>query len=83
MCLPTAETPLSEKICSNPKFYPWFKDAMGAIDGSHLPCFPPLLSKAACRDKDGNITQNLLVACTFEPEMEYCYVLAGWEGSAS
>ena len=25
------------EIRSNPKFYPYFKDAVGAIDGSHIP----------------------------------------------
>lgn len=36
--------------------------------------------RARYRDRKGNITQNVLVACTFD--LRFTYVLAGWEGSA-
>lgn len=36
---------------------------------------------ARYRDRLGNISQNILAACTFE--MLFCYVLSGWEGSAA
>ena len=52
---------------------------LGAIDGTHIPCFPPAAEQACYWDKDGNITQNVLAACTFE--MHFCYILSGWEGS--
>ena len=32
------------------------------------------------RDRHGNISQNVLAACNFD--LEFMYVLAGWEGSA-
>ena len=35
---------------------------------------------AAFRDRHGNIAQNVLAACNFD--LEFIYVLAGWEGSA-
>lgn len=78
MQLPSPDI-LSEHIKNNPKFFPFFKDALGAIDGTHIPCFPPAAERARYRDKDGNITQNVLAACTFE--MHFCYILSGWEGS--
>jgi hypothetical protein len=32
------------------------------------------------RDSHGNISQNVLAACNFD--LEFMYVLSGWEGSA-
>jgi len=32
------------------------------------------------RDRHGNISQNVLAACNFD--LEFMYVLVGWEGSA-
>lgn len=79
--LPDEDTPLSNVISSNPKFYPFFKDAVGAIDGTHINLFPPEDTKARFRDRDGNLTQNVLAVCSFE--MCFSYIMAGWEGSAS
>ena len=36
MKLPTADDPVSKEIQQNPKFWPYFKDALGAINGSHI-----------------------------------------------
>lgn len=79
--LPTEHSPISNKILSDPKFYPFFKDAKAAIDGTHIPAHPPSWARAACRDRSGEVSQNVLSACTFD--MQFCYVLAGWEGSIS
>jgi DDE superfamily endonuclease len=81
--LPNEDTPIPSCIRNNPKFWPFFKDALSTVDSTHIPCFPPQLMHAACRYKDSNITQNILAACTFLPAMEFCYVLASWEGSAT
>ncbi|KIJ09243.1 hypothetical protein PAXINDRAFT_40755, partial [Paxillus involutus ATCC 200175] len=40
MQLPTGEF-VSPKISNNPKFWPYFKNAIGAIDGSHIYVAPP------------------------------------------
>ena len=77
ICLPDSTTPLSPIIRNNPKFYPFFKHAKGAIDGTHVPAH----IRARYRDREGNITHNYIAACTFE--MIFCYILAGWEGSAA
>ncbi|KIM50162.1 hypothetical protein SCLCIDRAFT_51422, partial [Scleroderma citrinum Foug A] len=50
MQLPSPDI-LSEHIKNNPKFFPFFKDALGAIDGTHIPCFPPAAERAHYRDK--------------------------------
>lgn len=68
------------EISSNPKFYPYFKDAVGAIDGTHIPAQVDAAHQVAFRDRNGNISQNCLAACSFD--LQFQYVLAGWEGSA-
>lgn len=35
---------------------------------------------ASYRDRHGNLSQNVLAACNFD--LEFIYVLSGWEGSA-
>ncbi|KAJ8490164.1 hypothetical protein ONZ45_g13315 [Pleurotus djamor] len=80
MTLPN-EDRVPERIRNDPKLWPFFKDAIGAIDGSHLFVNPPSLTKGRWRDRSGNLTQNMLAACDFD--MFFVYVLAGWEGSAA
>lgn len=81
MPLPTANTPISHKLFSNPTLYPFFQNAKGAVDGSHLFVVPPEEERATYRDREGNLSQNVLAACDFDGRFVYC--LAGWEGSAS
>lgn len=79
--LPTANDPTPAEILSNPKFYPFFKDAIGAIDGSHIHFSPTSYSRALYRNRKGFISQNCLFACLFC--LQFCYALTGWEGSAT
>lgn len=39
--MPTSTTPLNAKIEKNPKLFPYFKDCIGSIDGTHLDAFVP------------------------------------------
>jgi DDE superfamily endonuclease len=79
--LPTAGTPLPHHFRRNPKFWPFFKDALGAIDGSHIHSAPPALERVFCRNRKGFISQNCLFACSFV--LLFVYALTGWEGSAT
>ena len=78
---PNNTTPVPNKIQESKKFYPFFKDALGAIDGSHLLVRLPAAQRARYHDRKGQTSQNLLASCTFD--LQFCHVLAGWEGSAS
>lgn len=60
---------------------PYFHQCLGALDGSHLPVHVPEANRTAYRNRKGDISQNVLIACTFD--MRIVYVLSGWEGSAS
>ncbi|KAF9017267.1 hypothetical protein BDZ89DRAFT_905817, partial [Hymenopellis radicata] len=33
---PTADDPTPTEISTNRKWFPWFKDVLGAIDGTHI-----------------------------------------------
>jgi DDE superfamily endonuclease len=76
---PAEQTP--PEIQNDPKLYPFFKDCRGAIDGTHIEAFVPDDAMARYRNRKGFLSQNVLAACTFD--MRFCYVLPGWEGSAS
>ncbi|XVF55890.1 hypothetical protein PTKIN_Ptkin06aG0072600 [Pterospermum kingtungense] len=69
-----------EKIRESTRFYPYFKDCIGAIDGTHIPAMVTRRDKSSYRNRRGIISQNVLVACNFD--LEFIYVLSGWEGSA-
>ena len=76
--LPTLETP--HEIESNTKFYPYFKNCIGALDGTHIRTVVPKSIERAFRNRKGFLSQNVLACCGFN--MQFTYVLAGWEGSA-
>jgi hypothetical protein len=77
--LPPPNVPF--EIEMSQKFFPYFKDAIGAIDGTHINATPPVKERARYRNRKGGISQNVLAGCTFD--MQFCYVLSGWEGSAA
>ena len=81
--LPTRNSPIPEEIRDSRDFYPWFKDCIGAIDGTHIPVHVPAQEglRAAYRNRKGDISQNVLAATTMD--MMFAYVLPGWEGSAA
>ena len=79
--LPSVNQPTHSHITDNPKFYPFFKDCMGAMDGTHLACNPSAAERQANRDRKGEVTQNCLAVCDFD--MKFLYMFPGWDGSTS
>lgn len=79
--LPRVDAPIPPEIQDNPKFYPFFKDALGAIDGTHINCCPSAADQQATRDRKGGITQNCLAICGFD--LIFYYMFSSWEGSTS
>lgn len=77
---PTGEV-IPENIRRNPKFWPYFRNAIGAIDGSHIPIAPPAHLRGKYRNRKGFLSQNALFICGFD--LKFTYALTGWEGSAT
>ncbi|XP_057952457.1 uncharacterized protein LOC131146717 [Malania oleifera] len=69
------------EVLRDPRFYPYFKDCAGAVDGIHIPVMVGVDEQGPFRNKNGFLSQNVLAACSFD--LKFHYVLAGWEGSAA
>ncbi|KAI9072892.1 hypothetical protein K1719_045137 [Acacia pycnantha] len=69
------------EIHGNDKFYPYLKDCVGAIDGTHIRAKVRMVDAPRYRGRKDFPTQNVLAACTFD--LKFTYVLVGWEGTAS
>ena len=69
------------EIQSNPKLFPFFKDCIGALDGTHIEVSVSEKDTARYRNRKSAVSQNVLAACSFD--QRFVYVRAGWEGSAA
>ena len=78
--LPSASD-MSVNITSNAKFYSYFNDCIGALDGTHIAAKVSKEDTAAYRNRKGWLSQNVLACCEFDNSL-FTYVLADWEGSA-
>ncbi|VFQ94117.1 unnamed protein product [Cuscuta campestris] len=67
-------------IRESTRFYPYFKDCVGAIDGTHIPAMVVGREVSSYRNRHGTISQNVLAVCNFD--LQFIYVFSGWEGSA-
>ncbi len=79
--LPAVDDPTPSFIHDNPKSYPFFKDIIGAIDGTHISCAPSAEDCDASRNRKGGVSQNCLASCLFD--LCFQHVLSGWEGSVA
>lgn len=64
------------------KYYPFFKDAIGALDGMHVHCVVKKREQMAyrCGRDPHHTTQNVLGVCDFN--MRFIFASAGWKGTA-
>lgn len=75
---PSSETPT--KIAGDPRWDPYFKDCVGAIDVTHIRASASKNMETAFCAKKSFPSQNVMAAIDFD--LRFTYVLAGWEGSA-
>ncbi|XP_072147914.1 uncharacterized protein [Setaria viridis] len=54
------------KIQDNPRFYPFFKNCLGAIDGTHILVSTFLEKHSPFRNRTGTLSINVMVACDFD-----------------
>ncbi|KAL0463226.1 UNVERIFIED_CONTAM: hypothetical protein Slati_0210200 [Sesamum latifolium] len=66
--------------CLDPRWR-WLKGCLGALDGTYIDVRVPEVDKARYRTRKGHIAVNVLGVCN--TNMEFIYVLTGWEGSAA
>lgn len=67
-----------DEIRDSLDFWPFFKDCIGAIDGSHILAFVPESMWTRFQNWKGQILQNVLAVCSMN--MEFLYMLPRWEG---
>ncbi|KAF5936544.1 hypothetical protein HYC85_024050 [Camellia sinensis] len=56
-------------------------NCLGALDGTYVKVRAPIVGKPRYRTRKGEIATNVLDVCS--QDMQFMYVLPGWEGSAS
>ncbi|KAK1291738.1 hypothetical protein QJS10_CPB17g00362 [Acorus calamus] len=79
--LPEDGVQVHPRVRCNRQFYPFFKNAIGAIDGTHIPALVRKSKATRYRNRKGWISQNVMAACSFD--LQFLYVAVGWEGSAA
>jgi hypothetical protein len=67
------------KIKNDQRYWPFFKNAIGAIDGTHVSCVVSASEQTRFIGRKGYPTQNIMVVCDWN--MCFTFVLAGWEGT--
>ncbi|XP_059671120.1 uncharacterized protein LOC132316664 [Cornus florida] len=72
---------IPKEIKNNLKFYPCFKNCVGAIDGTYIHAVVPVDQQIPFRGRKGDTTQNVMAVCSFD--MKFTYIITGWEGSAN
>ncbi|KAG6488995.1 hypothetical protein ZIOFF_050253 [Zingiber officinale] len=68
-------------ILNNPKWFSYFKNCLGAIDGIHVSAWTPSSIQTSFRGRKIIVTQNVMLACDFD--MLFTFVYTGWEGTAN
>ncbi|CAL5333481.1 unnamed protein product [Camellia sinensis] len=65
------------KIRNDRQYWPWFKDYVGAIDGTHVVVVAPEGDQMPYRGRKVHTTENVMAACSFD--MKFTFVYTGWE----
>ncbi|KAG2313849.1 hypothetical protein Bca52824_016971 [Brassica carinata] len=56
------------------RYFPYFKDCIGALDGTHVPVRPPSNNAETYRGRKMEPTMNVLAICNFSMKFIYAYV---------
>lgn len=67
------------RILGSGKYWPWFKDCIGAIDETHVSAWCTTEDRDRLRNRHGSLSQNVLAAC--DHDMRFVFVQVGWEDS--
>ncbi|XP_052477702.1 uncharacterized protein LOC105777764 isoform X1 [Gossypium raimondii] len=69
-----------EEIRKDSRYMSYFKDCIGAIDGTHIATILPPNEQIPYIGRKGIPTQNVMAVCDFN--MCFTFFMAGWEGLA-
>ncbi|MQL94113.1 hypothetical protein Taro_026762, partial [Colocasia esculenta] len=79
--LPSGTDPVHPCIRHDDCFYPYFKDAIGAIDGTYISAHVLKDRQVRYRNRKNVISQNVMDICGFD--LIFHYVGIGFEGAAT
>jgi len=68
------------EILKDAKYYPYFRDCIGSIYGTHIRVCVPSHLQGVYIGQKGYTTNNVMAICDIN--MCFTFVSAGWEGSA-
>ncbi|XP_014630586.2 putative nuclease HARBI1 [Glycine max] len=68
-----------DEILKDARYRPYFRDCIGAIDGTHIRVCVPSHLQGVYIGRKGYTTTNVMAVCDFS--MCFTFVWAGWEGS--
>ncbi|XP_028092797.1 uncharacterized protein LOC114292987 [Camellia sinensis] len=77
---PRNQDEIPAKILNDRRSFPWFKDCVGAIDGTLVDAWVPVSRQNTFCGRKSTVSQNILAACDFD--MLFTFINSGWEGSA-
>lgn len=60
---------------------PFFQDAVGGMDGTHINCHLSKEEQDAAQNCKGSVSQNTLACCSFD--FWFQYFSSGWAGSTA
>ncbi|KAG6466114.1 hypothetical protein ZIOFF_076065 [Zingiber officinale] len=69
------------RILHNLKWFSYFKNCLGAIDGTHVSAWAPTSIQTSFRGRKVIVTQNVMLVCDFD--MLSTVVYTGWEETAN
>jgi hypothetical protein len=78
---PTVGTGPHWKISTDYRYFPYFQNCLGAIDGTHVPITISEDKQAPYRNRKGTLSHNVMIACNFD--LNFTFISSGWEGSAT
>ncbi|XP_010451529.1 PREDICTED: uncharacterized protein LOC104733663 [Camelina sativa] len=67
-------TSVSPFLVNDSQYMPYFRDCIGALDGTHVPVRPPSGNVEPFRGRKAEGTMNLLAICNFSMRFTYAYI---------
>ena len=65
---------MSPVLRNDDRYWPHFRDCVGALDGTHVPVRPPSQNAEAYKGRKQDLTMNVLAICNFDMKFIYAYL---------